>query len=160
MRIINLNPSEDIGASAWFLEIDDHRILMDSGNHPGREGRQSLPLFQLIKDEDVDAIAISHCHHDHVGTLPVALQYFPQANVLMTELSYFIVERVLHNSVNVMKYKRSELGIQDYPLFTHSQVDDIAYLFQGYRYNREIEWGILHKPRSRKLCISAVPANA
>ena len=29
---------------------------------------------------------------------------------MMTELSYFLAERVLHNSVNVMKRQRDELG--------------------------------------------------
>ena len=102
MRITNLNPSSDIGASAWFLDIDGHRLLMDAGTHPKLEGRQALPLYHLIEKADLDAVAISHCHHDHVGSLPVALRHFPKAHVLMTELSYFLVERVLHNSVNVM----------------------------------------------------------
>jgi len=67
--------------------------------------------------------------------------------VLMTELSYFIVERVLHNSVNVMQRQRDELGIREYPLFTHREVDEIAPLFQGFKYNREIEWQAFHKIR-------------
>ncbi len=148
MRIINLNPASDIGASAWFVETEGHRILMDAGTHPKREGLDSLPLYNLIKKEELDAIAISHCHHDHVGSLPVALRQFPKAHVLMTHLSYFLVERVLHNSVNVMKRQREELGIKEYPLFTHDEVDDLAPIFQGFRYNREIEWAAHHKTRS------------
>lgn len=148
MRIINLNPDTDIGASAWFVDIEGHRLLMDSGMHPKREGRAGLPDFKFIQNEDVDAIAISHCHHDHVGTLPVALRYFPKAHVLMTELSYFIVERVLHNSVNVMTSQRDELGIREYPLYTHDELDDIAPLFQGFRYNREVEWAAHQKTRA------------
>ena len=147
MRILNLNPETDIGASAWFVDLDGHRILLDSGMHPKREGREGLPLFKAIQNEDLDAIAISHCHHDHVGSLPVALRHFPKAHVLLPEQSYFIVERVLHNSVNVMQRQRDELGIKEYPLFTHREVDEIAPLFQGYRYNREIEWQAFHKMR-------------
>jgi Cft2 family RNA processing exonuclease len=148
MRIINLNPDPDIGASAWFVEVDGHRLLMDAGIHPKREGRESLPMFDLIKNEALDAVAISHCHHDHVGALPVALRYFPQAHVLMTELSYFLAERVLHNSVNVMKRQRDELGIKDYPLFSHDEVDDIEPRFQGFKYNREVDWASFHKSRA------------
>ena len=133
MRIINLNPDSDIGASAWFVELEGRRLLMDAGIHPKREGRDSLPLYNLIKHEDLDAIAISHCHHDHVGSLPVALRYFPHAHVLMSELSYFLVERVLHNSVNVMTRQRDELGIKEYPLFTHDEVDEIEPRFQGFK---------------------------
>jgi Cft2 family RNA processing exonuclease len=148
MRITNLNPDTDIGASAWLVEIDGHSLLMDAGTHPKREGRDSLPLYGVIRDKEVDAIAISHCHHDHVGSLPVALRYFPQAHVLMTQLSYFLVERVLHNSVNVMTRQRDECGIREYPLFSHDEIDDIAPLFQGFKYNREIDWAAFHKTRS------------
>jgi len=145
MRIINLNPDTNIGASSWFVELEGHRLVMDTGIHPKREGREALPMYHLVSQEDVDAIAISHCHHDHVGSLPVAVRHFPQAHVLMTELSYFLVERVLHNSVQVMKRQRDECGIREYPLFSHDEVDDIAPLFQGFRYNREVDWAGFQK---------------
>jgi len=148
VNITNLNPDTDIGASAWLVEIDDHRILLDAGMHPKREGREGLPMFGKAGTTDVDAIAISHCHHDHVGTLPVACRYFPRAHVLMSELSYFLVERVLHNSVNVMVRQRDELGVREYPLYTHDEVDELAPQFQGFKYNREIEWAAFHKTRA------------
>jgi len=143
-----LNPDTDIGASAWLVGLDDHRILLDSGMHPKRDGREALPLFKAAKSNDLDAIAISHCHHDHIGALPVACRHFPKAHVLMTELSYFIAERVLHNSVNVMTRQRDELGIREYPLYSHDEVDDITPQFQGFKYNRQIEWGSFHKSRA------------
>ena len=148
MRIVNLNPDTGIGASAWLVDVDGNRLLMDAGTHPKREGRASLPLYSLVSNEEVDAIAITHCHHDHVGSLPVAIRHFPRAHVFLTELSYFLVERVLHNSVNVMTRQRDEMGIKEYPLFSHNEVDEIAPLFQGYKYNREIEWAAYHKTRS------------
>jgi Cft2 family RNA processing exonuclease len=148
MRIINLNPDTNIGATSWFVEMEGHRLLMDAGIHPKREGRGSLPLFDRVKDEEIDAIAITHCHHDHVGSLPVALRYFPKAHVLMTELSYFLVERVLHNSVNVMTRQRDEMGIREYPLYSHDEVDEIAAVFQGFKYNREIDWAAFQKARA------------
>lgn len=148
MRIVNLNPDTGIGASAWFLDFEGHRMLMDAGTHPKRDGRDSLPLYDLVKNETLDAVAITHCHHDHIGSLPVALRYFPKAQVLMSELSYFLVERVLHNSVNVMVRQRDELGIKEYPLYTHDELDDIAYLFEGFKYNREVAWASPERRRS------------
>jgi Cft2 family RNA processing exonuclease len=150
MNIINLNPDTTIGASAWLVEVDDHRLLLDAGMHPKREGREGLPLYRNAGAGELDAIALSHCHHDHVGALPVALRHFPKAHVLMSELSYFIIERVLHNSVNVMTRQRDELGIREYPLYTHDEVDDIAARFQGFRYNRQVEWAGFHKARLGK----------
>ena len=147
MNVTNLNPDTDIGASAWLVGVDDHRILLDAGMHPKREGGEALPLYGRAGPGEVDAIAISHCHHDHVGSLPVALRHFPKAHVLMTELSYFVIERVLHNSVNVMTRQRDELGIRDYPLYSHDELDDIAPVFQGFKYNREVDWAAFHKAR-------------
>jgi Cft2 family RNA processing exonuclease len=151
MNITNLNPDTAIGASAWLVEVDDHRLLLDAGLHPKREGTEGLPLYKSIGNQELDAIALSHCHHDHVGGLPVALRHFPKAHVLMSELSYFIIERVLHNSVNVMTRQRDELGISAYPLYTHDEVDDIAARFQGFRYNRPVEWAAFHKTRRGEL---------
>ena len=148
MKITSLNPDTDIGATAWFVELEGHRLLLDAGTHPRREGRGALPQYDSIKKEGLDAIAISHCHHDHIGSLPIALRYFPEAHVLMTELSYFLAERVLHNSVNVMKRQRDELGLKDYPLFSHDEVDELAPRIQGFKYNREVDWASFHKTRA------------
>lgn len=148
MRIANLNPSDDVGASAWLVALEQHHLLLDAGVHPKLVGRASLPLFQPLDGVELDAIAVSHCHLDHVGGLPVAVRRQPQAHVLMTELSYFLVERVLHNSVNVMIRQRDEAGVRDYPLYSHAEVEDIAPIFQGFRYNREVEWAAHAKARA------------
>ena len=148
MNITNLNPDTDIGASAWLVELDEHRILLDAGMHPKREGRAAMPTFNKAGTHDVDAIALSHCHHDHVGALPLACRQYPKAHVLMSELSYLLVERVLHNSVNVMTRQRDELGIREYPLYTHDELDEITPHFQGFKYNREVEWQAYHKARA------------
>jgi len=150
MHITNLNPDSDIGASAWLVEMDDCRLLMDSGMHPKRDGRAALPLFSLADGKELDAIAISHCHHDHVGSLPVAMRHFRKAHVLMTELSYCLAGRVLHNSVNVMLRQRDEHGIREYPLFTHDQVEENEEQFQGFKYQREVAWGAQTKARAGK----------
>jgi Cft2 family RNA processing exonuclease len=148
MRIVNLNPDSDIGASSWFVEIDGFRLLMDAGMHPKLDGLAALPLYSKVEHEDLDAIAISHCHHDHIGSVPVAMRHFPKAHVLMTELSYFLIGRVLHNSVNVMIRQRDEHGIREYPLFTHDQVEENEIQFQGFKYNRPVEWGSIQKARA------------
>src|ERR1700683_780252 len=149
MRITNLNPDADIGASAWLVDLENHRILLDAGMHPKRDGRAGLPLYSLAGDsDDVDAIALSHCHHDHVGSLPVAMRHFPSAHVMMTELSHTLAGRVLHNSVNVMVRQREEYGIREYPLFTHSEVEENEERFQAFKYNRQIEWASFRKTRA------------
>jgi Cft2 family RNA processing exonuclease len=152
MKITNLNPAEEIGASSWLVEIDNCKLLIDAGLHPKREGQSSLPLLNKLKEnlnkEDLDAIVISHCHHDHVGALPIVVNEHPKANVLMTGLSYIIVERVLHSSVNVMTRQYYERKTNEPPLYSHDEIDEITPRFQGFRYNRFIEWAAFPKTRS------------
>ncbi len=143
MLITNLNPKDTIGASAWLVEIGGHNILLDAGTAPGIEGREGLPLYGQVPDVDVEAIAITHCHQDHCGSLPVALRHFPRARVLMAEPSYFLIERVLHNSVNVMKRQRVEKNIPDYPLYSHGEIEELSYLFQGFKYGKIEPWGVV-----------------
>ena len=155
MRITNLNPADTIGASAWLVETGGHNILLDAGTAPGIEGREGLPLYSQVADVDIEAVAISHCHQDHCGSLPVALRHFPRARALMTEPSYFLIERVLHNSVNVMKRQRVEQGIDEYPLFHHGEVDELSYLFQGFKYGKAEPWGVV-SPKTSGSCSPTV----
>jgi Cft2 family RNA processing exonuclease len=147
MHITNLNPDSDIGASSWLVELDHGRLLMDAGMHPKREGRDALPLYKLLDAKNLDAIAISHCHHDHIGSLPVAMRHSRKSRVLMPELSCYLAGRVLHNSVNVMMRQRESRGIREYPLFTHDQVEENEAEFEGCKYNREIDWTSVGKSR-------------
>ncbi len=147
MTIGNLNPTEEIGASAWHIDLDGHRLLLDSGVHPKIEGVSSLPLFELIANEELDSIAITHCHYDHCGAVPIAAKYFPKAHLLMSEPSYYLLPRILHNSVNVMKKQSLEKNIPEYPLYTHEDVDLLEPRFQGFKYNREVEWMAFQKTR-------------
>jgi Cft2 family RNA processing exonuclease len=47
-----------------------------------------------------------------------------------------------------MVRQRDEMGISEYPLYTHDEVDDVAHLYQGFRYNREVDWAAFQKTRA------------
>jgi len=149
MRITNLNPDSEIGASSWLVEMDHGSLLMDAGMHPKREGREALPLYKLLPGKDLDAVAISHCHHDHIGSLPLAMRHSRKGLILMTELSRFLAGRVLHNSVNVMLRQREARGIREYPLFNHDEVEENEARFQGCKYNRPLDWVSERNSRAR-----------
>lgn len=147
MQIVNLNPDADIGASAWLATLEGRSVLLDAGTHPRREGMASLPMFDAAPGVEPDAIVVSHCHLDHVGGLPSALRRHPHARVLMSDASYFLIERVLHNSVNVMMRQRDEAGIADYPLYTHEEVDEYAAVFEGVPWRQPVRWAASHTGR-------------
>ncbi|MDB6170705.1 MAG: Ribonuclease [Chthoniobacteraceae bacterium] len=118
----NLTRAVEIGANSYLLQIGAKRVVLDSGLHPRMEGEAALPNHDLLADNSVDAIVVSHAHQDHVGSLPVLMRRQRRAPVFMTEGTRALSEVMLHNSVNVMLKKRDE-GVVSYPLFTHREID-------------------------------------
>ncbi|MEI6714010.1 MAG: MBL fold metallo-hydrolase [Verrucomicrobiota bacterium] len=123
-RFTNLTRQIEIGANCYLLETAGKRIVLDCGGHPKLEGRESLPLLdrlkELLQDNPLDAIILTHAHQDHLGSLPVLMRHHPKAPVFLTEPTMQLADVMLHNSVNVMM-KRKEQGQPDYPLFTHRE---------------------------------------
>ena len=130
MKFTNLTRRTEIGANSYYLEIGNQRLVLDCGMHPKFEGDEALPNLKSIGDRRLDAILISHSHHDHIGTLPVLMRRQPGARVFMTEATAEIGNALLHNSVNVMTRQREELGTMLYPLFTHRETDRATDLWQ------------------------------
>lgn len=125
MRLRNLTGRLAIGPNSYLIESGDHRIILDSGMDPKAEGIEALPNLSAVKTDSVDAILVSHAHHDHIGSLPITQRRQPKAPVYMTQFTGEVGAAMLHNSVNVMTKQRAELGIADYPLFTHRELDEI-----------------------------------
>lgn len=139
MKLLDLNRHGGIGANATFVQIGGVNLLIDSGLHPKHAGRTAVPDFGKIRGKRVDLILITHCHLDHIGSLPVAMREFPDVPVVMSASSRLIIERMLHNSANVMKRQKEEADIPEYPLFTHEEIDRCAQRMVG------INFGIAKK---------------
>jgi Cft2 family RNA processing exonuclease len=125
MKLTDLNHEGGIGSNCMLLEIGPFRIVVDSGLHPKLTGLESIPDFSKLGDLSLDAIFLTHCHLDHLGTLPILAAKYPNTPIYMSQVSQMLYSRMLHNSVNVMQRQREELGIREYPFFTHDQVDEI-----------------------------------
>lgn len=126
MKLIDLNRDGGIGANSLFVQLGDLRILVDSGLHPKKVGRSATPDLAPLRGAPLDLIIITHCHLDHIGSLPVVMREHPNTPVIMTQGSRTLIERMLHNSANVMVRQREEENIPDYPLFTHEEIDRCA----------------------------------
>ena len=126
MKLIDLNRVGGIGANSLFVQFGDVRVLIDCGLNPKGVGRAAAPDLNTIRGETLDLIIITHCHLDHIGSLPVAMREHPSTPVIMTQGSRMLIERMLHNSANVMMRQREEANIPDYPLFNHEEIDRCA----------------------------------
>ncbi len=126
MKLIDLNREGGIGANSLFLQLGELRIIVDSGLHPKVVGRLAAPDLTPTRGQKVDLILVTHCHLDHIGSLPVTMREHPEAAVLMTTSSRMLVERMLHNSANVMMRQREDENIPEYPLYTHEEIERSA----------------------------------
>ncbi|MDZ4787973.1 MAG: MBL fold metallo-hydrolase [Blastochloris sp.] len=120
--LINLTRGNEIGANCYYLDFNGKGVVLDSGMHPKAEGFAAIPNFNAVGNRKAEALFLTHAHHDHVGSMPLAMQRFYDAKVFMSEPTYFLAEPLLHNSVNVMKKQRQEKGITEYPLFQHGDL--------------------------------------
>ena len=119
-----------IGANSYLLQTSGARVLLDAGMHPKEEGAEAIPHYDWLEPDSLDAVVVTHSHLDHVGTLPVALQRQKAAKVFMSPETADLSTAMLHNSVNVMQSKRLELGLTEYPLFHHAELDQLAQRFE------------------------------
>jgi Cft2 family RNA processing exonuclease len=131
MKLIDLNRDGGIGANSLFIQLGDLNILIDCGLHPKRVGRVATPDRTPLRGITLDLIIITHCHLDHIGSLPLVMREHPNTPVIMTLSSRMLIERMLHNSANVMLKQREDTNIPDYPLFTHDEIDRIGKRLTG-----------------------------
>jgi len=123
LRFHNLARYSDIGTNSYLLELGETQIVLDAGTHPKHPGKKTLPQFELIEPDALDAIIVSHPHLDHIGALPCLGREQPRATVVMSEGTKQAGRALLHNSVNVMKALRTEINEPDYPLYNHRHID-------------------------------------
>ncbi len=123
IRFTNLTGAVEIGSNCYLLEHGGKRVLLDAGYHPKKSGTEGLPRLDLIADDSVDSIILSHSHQDHLGSVPVAMRKHPRATVLMTEGTRMLSEVMLHNSVNVMMAEKAANESPEPVLFTHREID-------------------------------------
>jgi Cft2 family RNA processing exonuclease len=132
MIFTNLTRANEIGANSYLLDFEgDGRIVLDAGMHPRGEGNAGLPRLEVMPFDSVDAILVSHAHHDHTGALPLLMREHPSARVFMSEPTYFLADPLLHNSVQVMLKQKAEKGIAEFPLFTHRELDQLVRAWQA-----------------------------
>lgn len=126
MKLTDLNRHGEIGANCTFVQLGAFNILVDSGLHPKKMGYEALPDFKAIENIELDLIMLTHCHLDHLGSLPLVTAHNPRTPVITTAPNVTIAPRMLRNSINVMKRQREEHGVSEYPLFLHRDVAQLS----------------------------------
>ena len=135
IEYLPLGRTPGIGASAHYLRMGAWGVLLDAGLDPGREGSEAFPDYERIKDLPVNAIIISHAHLDHLGSLPVAVRYFPHARIYMTPATAALSETLLFHYLRVQERRARENRLKYSPPYLPTEVENLLYLFQSFDYN-------------------------
>ncbi|MEM9445435.1 MAG: MBL fold metallo-hydrolase [Verrucomicrobiota bacterium] len=128
---LNVTPQLGISANCFYIQLGKKGFVFDAGMDPKAEGYDATPHLEWLDHRPLDAIFLSHAHHDHTGAIPLIQLRNPDAKVFMTAATAQLAEPLLHNSVNVMKRNRLAHGIMDYPLYTHQDIDRVKERWHG-----------------------------
>jgi uncharacterized protein len=76
-RITFLGASRQVGRSAFLLQTDESKILLDCGVNVAARGPDQYPYMDVseLKIEELDAVVLSHAHLDHCGLIPLLFKY-------------------------------------------------------------------------------------
>jgi Cft2 family RNA processing exonuclease len=120
-KFLPLGGAGEVGANSYYLNFSGTGIILDCGVHPQKTGLEALPVFDLIKDEPVDYVLISHAHQDHLGALPYLVKRHPYIKIIATPQTRALAELTLHNSVAILKQQlKQEDKLQ---VYTHEEID-------------------------------------
>lgn len=125
MKFVDLSKAQDVGASCMLIEIGPFRLLVDSGLHPKKIGYAATPNFSLIEPNSLDFIILTHCHLDHLGSLPLVVKNQIRAKILTSIPSMTLAPRMLRNSYQVMLRQKEEENIAEYPLYTKMDINEV-----------------------------------
>jgi Cft2 family RNA processing exonuclease len=121
IRFIPLGGADEIGAGSFYLNISGTGILLDCGIHPRNKGIEALPKFELLENEPLDFVIISHAHQDHIGALPFLIQRIPHAIIYSTPQTKEIAELTLHNAANILYVGQN--SPDELKIYTHEEID-------------------------------------
>ena len=134
MRLVYLGGALEVGASSILIELDNYKILLDSGIRQ-KNNKDKLPDFNTIKElGGVDAILISHAHMDHIGSLPLISYEYPNAPIYMNKMTKELAHVLLADSLKIMNFNEGEI-----PLFDADKVDKMFNQVRIVPYQQEIK---------------------
>ncbi|MFX0137529.1 MAG: MBL fold metallo-hydrolase [Candidatus Hodarchaeota archaeon] len=84
IKILFLGGAQEIGRSAVHISGKVTNLLFDSGIKFSNQIEEAIPKFEKIDINALDGVIITHCHLDHVGSLPYLVKLGYKGKILMT----------------------------------------------------------------------------
>jgi Cft2 family RNA processing exonuclease len=109
---------DEIGASSYYLQLSDARLLLDAGMRIGRQ--PVFPDFTLLNAvvdgfHEIDTLLITHAHLDHCGALTRVQAAAPRLEKLATQPTLDLADIMLEDALRVSAARsREDWGVSEY----------------------------------------------
>jgi len=123
----------EVTGSAYLVETDHARILVDCGIFQGGKQAVAMNRFDLNDVSNLDAVLITHAHLDHTGRLPLLSKLGVPVPVFCTQATLELTSLILRDSAHVQEMdtnrvnrKRQRAGMRAIqPMVSHEDTEDI-----------------------------------
>lgn len=148
ISFLPIGGGNEIGANSYYINFNGNGVILDCGIHPQKTGLESLPNFDLLKDQPVDYCLVSHAHQDHIGSLPFLVKRLPYVKIITTPQTRALAELTLHNSVSILK---KEIEEKDFEFYSHDEVDLLIKMIEYKGCKNEFELNSFHQLKEAKV---------
>ena len=135
MKITFHGAAREVTGSCYRVETERTRLLIDCGMFQGSAYTDAKNFRDFGFDPmDVDAVAVTHAHLDHVGRLPKLCRERFKGPVYTTQPTRDIAKLVLEDAEQIME---DEFRREYRPkLYERKDVECVMGLMQGVDYSR------------------------
>ncbi|HZU00323.1 MAG TPA: MBL fold metallo-hydrolase [Ktedonobacteraceae bacterium] len=119
MQVVFVGGAQGVGASCLAIELGDVWFVVDAGVRVDRKA-DPLPDLALLEGKDVRAIFVTHAHADHIGSLPLVHQAFPNVPIFASRGTALLMEVMLADALKIMNKRAVEE--MELPLYPESLV--------------------------------------
>jgi metallo-beta-lactamase family protein len=136
---------EEVTGSAYYLETDEARVLVDFGLFQGRamaEAHNRVP--RNLKPNRLDAVLLTHAHLDHCGRLPLLAKQGYEGPIVSTPASLEMADLILRDAAKIQQHdleranrKRERAGQRPKePMYTSEDVTKTVRQFRAVPYDQ------------------------
>ncbi len=152
MKVSFLGAAQNVTGSAYLVEANGARLLVDCGLYQERHFRRRNWAPFPVPPETIDAVFLTHAHLDHCGLLPKLVQEGLRGKVYCTaatsELSRILLMDSAHTQEHEAEFRQERHewdsmreSYPEGPLYTTGHVSASLPLFFPVKYEEPIEVG-------------------